>query len=154
MRKALLILSVFILAGSMLAADPIIGAWKLNIAKSKFLPTRPVPKELTEVYRELPDGQIELTWKNTQADGSSILQVFAFPAQGGMVKVLKGDTPNSFVQTRISEDEWWVTYLLEGKQVMTRHKLISKDRKTLRQTLKGVDDEGKSFELMLVYDKQ
>jgi hypothetical protein len=37
MRKAMLLLAVFGLAGSLWAADPIIGTWKLNIAKSKFM---------------------------------------------------------------------------------------------------------------------
>ena len=36
MGRALLLLAVVGLAGSLLAADPIIGTWKLNISKSKF----------------------------------------------------------------------------------------------------------------------
>ena len=51
-------------------------------------------------------------------------------------------------------DEWIVTYLRDGKQVGTRHKKISKDGKTLRQTIRGFDDEGKPFEVLLVLEKQ
>lgn len=37
---------------------------------------------------------------------------------------------------------------------MTRHKVISKDGKILRQTLRGVDDDGKPFEVLLVFNRQ
>jgi len=155
MRKAMVVLAVLSLAGSLWAADPIIGTWKLNIEKSKFTPNDPMnTKEMTETYRELNGDQIELTWKNISRDGSSDLTVLTFPIQGGVAKVQKGDDPNSFVQTRLDPDEWLVTYLRDGKQVLTRHKKISKDGKTLRQTLKGFNDEGKPFEVLLVFDKQ
>jgi hypothetical protein len=49
MRNAMLSLAVFGLASSLLAADLIIGTWKLNLSKSKFAATEKVPKELTEV---------------------------------------------------------------------------------------------------------
>ncbi len=120
MRKALVLLAFLSLAGSLWAADPIIGTWKLNIEKSKFPPDYPnIPKEQTETYRELSGDQIELTYQNVDQDGSSTLLIETYPIQGGMATVQKGDIPYSFVQTRIAQDEWYVTYLLDGKQVIT-----------------------------------
>ena len=64
MRRTMLLLGIFGLAGSLWAADPIIGTWKLNIEKSKFSSAKhPMldltdPKEQTEVYRELDSGRI------------------------------------------------------------------------------------------------
>jgi hypothetical protein len=47
-------------------ADPIIGSWKLNIAKSTFPPTLQAgPKEHTEVYREIEGDQIELIYASS-----------------------------------------------------------------------------------------
>jgi len=54
MRKAILFLTVFASSGSLWAADPIIGTWKLSIEKSQHLPSQLASiKEQTEVYREL-----------------------------------------------------------------------------------------------------
>jgi hypothetical protein len=51
--------------------------------------------------------------------------------------------------------EWLVTYLLQGgKQVATMHKVISKDGKTMRQTIRGFDTDGKPFEQLQVFDRQ
>jgi len=48
MRKLILLLAVFELAGSLYGADnPFIGTWKLNLAKSNF--SGSAPKERTDV---------------------------------------------------------------------------------------------------------
>ena len=160
MRKLLFLLAVFGLAGSLWAADPIVGTWKLNLKKSKISPNGPaiqkeqIPKEMTETYRELSNGRIELTVKDTAIDGSSEMSVFTYPIQGGIVEVKNGDTSRSYVQTRIAPGEWYVTVLEDGKQIRTRHKKISKDGKTMRQTYRGLYYEGKPFELLQVFDKQ
>jgi hypothetical protein len=91
MRKAILLLAMCGLADSLLAADPIVGTWKLNLAKSKFAPNQPdIPKSGTEAYREVEGDQIELTVTRTEADGSSVLSKYAWPDQGGAVKILQG----------------------------------------------------------------
>ena len=93
MRKAILLFGILGLTCSLWAADPIIGTWKLNIAKSKFSSAKhPMlnltpPKEQTEIYRELDSNQVELTWKNTAADGISVTLVFTYSLKGGAVKL-------------------------------------------------------------------
>ena len=156
MRKAFLLLAVLGLTSSLWAADPITGTWKLNLEKSKFSPNfTSIPKEQTETYRELSNGEIELTVKTTIKDGSSEITVFTYPVQGGLVKVAQGNTHQTFwVETRIGLDEWYVTGILDGKQDVIRHKKVSKDGKTLNQTIRSTDDQGKPFELLLVLDKQ
>ena len=154
MRKAILLLAVFGLAGSLWAADPIIGTWKLNVAKSKFSPLGwAAPKEQSETYREI-DGKIELTWKNVETNGTTLVSIITFPSQGGSAKCSQFCMEGvSFVQTLIA-GERYVTYLRDGKQFQTRHKAVSKDGKTMRQTLRSVNDEGQPFELLLVFDRQ
>ena len=158
MRKVIFLLIIILsVPGVLWAADPLIGTWKLNVSKSKYPPNQPAPKEQTETYRELADGQIELTYQSIEKDGSSSLLIENFPLQGGVPKVLKDDSPFSFIQTRIAQDEWLVTYLIDGKQVITRHKKISKDGKTLTQTIRGMFrtiNEGQPFEALLVLERQ
>jgi hypothetical protein len=74
---------VLALASVAMAANPIIGTWKLNLAQSKFAPGQAIPQEQTEVYKEIEGNQIELTYTSKGTDGSSDLLKIIFPAQGG-----------------------------------------------------------------------
>jgi hypothetical protein len=96
-----------------------------------------------------------MTLKSIENDGSSVLLVLTWPAQGGAAKMIKGDLPKniSWVQTLIGA-EWYVTAMQDGKQVGTRHKTASKDGKILRQSVRGTDAQGKPFENILVFDRQ
>jgi len=164
MRKAILFLTVFALAGSLWAADPIIGTWKLNIEKTRELNSgksqnpesaaNPI-KEQIEVYRDLDSERIELTLTRTRTDGTSSVSKLVWPAQGGAVTFLQGDPAGrSLIETLIAPGEWHVTYMRDGKQYMTVQKAVSKDGKTLRQTIKYLDRDGKLLESTTIYDKQ
>jgi len=163
MRKAMLFLAAFACAGSLWAADPIIGTWKLNIEKTlernsgksqiPELAVNPI-KEQTEVYRDLDSERIEITLTRTSTDGTSSVSKLVWPAQGGAVTFLQGDPRGrSLVETLIAPGEWYVTYLREGKQILTLHKAVSKDGKTLVQTFKGVFS-GTPAEIVTVFDRQ
>jgi hypothetical protein len=159
MRKALLLLAFCGLAGSLWAADPIIGTWKLNAAKSKFSPTLlalekdVAPKETTMVIQNFGTDQIEITETGTRTDGSTISQKFRQPRQGGTVEssLAKGI---SFIHTVISESERVGTILQDGKQSQVIHWVVSQDGKTLRSTRRVMDAQGKPAEHMAVYDRQ
>jgi hypothetical protein len=152
---------VLTMAVPAMAADPIIGTWKLNVAKSKFSPAmqaitkRPPPKEYTEVYREIEGDQIEFTTHEILADGSSRSGHLIWPRQGGTVKVLQGGVEGlTYVETLIGPGDWYVTALQDGKQFGIRHKTLSKDGKTKRETITGTDSAGKPFEQIEVFDRQ
>ncbi len=140
MRKALLLFAVFGLADSLWAADPIIGAWKLNVAKSTIPPSESSPKGQTEIYREIDADQIELSVTITQKDGSVVSGKLTWPKQGGTVKVVAGQEPKgrSYVEILIAPGDWYAAALDNGKQSGFIHKTISKDGKTMTQTF---DDE-------------
>jgi hypothetical protein len=148
MRKALLLFAVLGLAGPLWAADPIIGTWKLNIAKSKFSPVllalqkQEAPKERTEVYRELDNGQIEF----------GINRSYTWPRQGGAAKVPK-DYPYAVIEMLIAPGEWYAIFLKDGIQARVIHKIVSKDGNTMTQTT-NVVLFGQTIEEITVYDKQ
>ena len=154
MRKTMLFLPMFTLTCSLWAADPIIGTWKLNIVKSTFSPValalqgQKSPKETTEVYREEGD-LIEMS------DGLPNSDKWTWSRQGGVANrkppVGQGLL---YIETLIEPGHWIATILMNGKQVAIYHKVIDKDGKTMRQTFKGVDPDGKPFEQIQVYDKQ
>jgi hypothetical protein len=154
-RKIVIITVTMLLAMALatagMAADPIIGTWKLNVSRSKGSPY----KEQMEVYREVQGNQIELTVTSTGIAGESRSLLQTFPAQGGVVKVLRGDRQGRFeIETLIAPGEWCMSSLQDGKQQVIRHKIVSKDGREMRTIIKGVDLQGKAIEVSLMYERQ
>ena len=151
----MLFLSVLSLPSILFAVDPIIGTWKMNPAKSKFPSPQLAQKEQTEVYREIGNGRIELTYRNINNDGALTLEVFIFPAQGGTAEVVKGaNAGRSYIETKINSNEWYATCLENGKQLWVLHKAVSKDGNTLVKTSREIDEQGNSLEYHLVLERQ
>jgi hypothetical protein len=132
------------------AADPIIGTWKLDVGSSKFVVAP--PKEQTEVYRETDSGEIEMRLTRLQSDGKSTSTTLMWPSSGGAVHDIDGHLPKeqTLVATSVGPGEWFVTYMRNGKQYLVMHKLISKDGKTMRRTIKGLDAHGHAEEIELL----
>jgi|WetSurMetagenome_2_1015567.scaffolds.fasta_scaffold89525_4 hypothetical protein len=158
MRKAMLLLAILGLVGSLWASDPIIGTWKLNAAKSKFsadflaFEKAVAPKESTLVVRELDADQIEITETGTGTDGSVISQKGTQPKQGGTVSGFAEGM--LFIHTVVSQNERIGTILQNSKQVQVIRWVVSKDGKTLIDTRRSTDSQGKPMEHVIVYDKQ
>jgi len=152
MRKVMLFLMVFCLAGSLWAVDPTVGTWKLNIEESKFRPTVQAPKEQMIVKRELDADQFELVITGMNADGSPIATQMTHPQQGGLVSGLPEGA--MVVLTVVAPGETLTTFLQDGKQVQLHRNTVSKDGKTMQQVIKGTDDQGKPYEETMIYDRQ
>ena len=152
MRKVMFFLAVIGLAGSLWAADPTVGTWKLNIEDSKFQSTAQPPKEQVVEKRELDSSQFELTITGINADGSPISAKMTHSQQGGIVS----GSPEGVmvVLTVVAPGETLTTFLQDGKQVQLHRNIVSKDGKTMRQIIKGMDDQGKPYEEIMVYDRQ
>jgi len=152
MRKAMLLLAIFGLAGSLWAADPSLGTWKLNIAKSKFPATVQAPKEQTLVKRELGADQFELAITGVNADGTPLSAKMTHAQQGGVVSGLSADI--MAVLTTVAPGESLTTFLQNGKQVQMHHNIVSKDGKTMTQRIKYTDDKGQLVDYVGIWDKQ
>ena len=159
MRRLMLFLAVFGLAGSLLAADAFVGTWKFDMAKSKPGPnttaTGKVVKEAILVIGEKGTDR-ESYGKSTYTDGSSALDKWTVPQQGGIVKYQQGGPATGGINfvTRISGSEDYWTGLQDGKQVSVGHWTVSKNGKEIRGAGKGMDAQGKPYEESWVGYKQ
>lgn len=139
-------------------ADPTIGTWKLNLGKSSLISIPAYnmvpPKEQTESYRQMEDGRIQLLATTTNSDGSVVSSTFSWPAQGGAVQFQQPNAAQARVMTLLAPGEWVLTIMVDGRQGATRHKVVSKDGKTMRHTVKVVDPQGKLVQQVEVYDRQ
>jgi hypothetical protein len=155
MRKAMLCMAVIGLASLLWAADPSVGTWKINAAKSKLSPTSLGPKEGTLVIRELGADEFELTLSGVQSNGSKVSEKMTWSQKGG---VLKSSTAaaagESNIVTMIAPGEWYTTYMKDGKQTSFLHSSISKDGKTMTVRVKGTDEQGKPVEEFMICERQ
>ena len=151
MRKTMLLLAVFALTGSLWAADPIIGTWKLNTAKSKDPGKKLTKKEKTAIVREFNVDQIEFIENGIKTDGTKYSTKAVFPKQGGAAI---GDKTGSSVLIFIGPGDWCFAALQNGKQVGIAHVVVSKDGKSAIETVRDTDAKGKVSEMLLVYEKQ
>ncbi len=157
MHKLLYLISAFLLAASLFAAEPFAGTWKLNIAKSKFGgPIKP-PKEVTMAIQEQGE-QDAATVKGVAGDGSPISTKYTVIRTGGEEKFSEGGPPagTSEVLAKRKADARSADFTrsLDGKIIETTHVVLSDDGKMFRQIIKGTDVQGKAFEAMQVWDRQ
>jgi len=157
MKAAVIAAFIIWLPCSGYAADPIIGAWKLDTAKSRLSNSPTTPKELTDMYVETAQGTIELTRNGIQIDGAAIFSKWSWPKQGGVAqRILPDPLPKetSFVAVLVAPGKWYVSIMNAGKQISFYGKDISKDGKILRITLKGMDEKGDPFDELFVFRRQ
>jgi hypothetical protein len=161
MRKTMLLLAFLGLAGSLHGADPIIGTWKLRVAKSKSPAQQLALKELTEIYKEIEPDKIELIRTGIGADGSPFFEKYAYPRQGGTVdRIFVGGEDNfsnrdtNTIGIFVTLGEWYTAFLKSGTQYMLIHKIISKDGKTMYQTVRVIDEKGVPVEGQSFFDRQ
>ena len=70
MRHTKLVFALLGFAATLVAADPTVGTWKLNTAKSKYSPG-PAPTSATITYEDTADG-IKRTGENVLPDGTKL----------------------------------------------------------------------------------
>ena len=147
-RLALVLLAV---AGALVAADPFVGTWKVNPAKSKYT-SGAGPKEQTVTISEA-GGDLDITVKGTAMDGKPISSHFTIPASGGPGKLI--ESPYEAVSgKRMGADERETSYTKGGKVVYTTHAKLSKDGRTLTVHSKGASPTGQMVDGTVTYEKQ
>jgi hypothetical protein len=153
MKKALafIVLAAVFCAGTAFAADPILGTWKLNVAKSKFSPNAALTSA-TRTYTET-NGLYTLDQKLTSADGKEMSYQIHY-RNGKDEK----DTATSFVDAthanKIDANTWDFDLKKNGKVVGRVHRVVSADGKTLTVHNTGTQVSGSKGDETLVFDKQ
>ena len=151
MRKLLCLLALLAFATPLFAAEPFAGTWTLNTAKTKYTTGTP-PKNVTIVIEEQgPNLQVTVT--GTNSDGSPISVKFTVPISGGAGSVQEGDF-NGITSKPVSANVRDNSYTKDGKEMRSRHFVISKDGTTMTSKVKGTSPNGSPVDGTDVYDKQ
>src|ERR1700686_873767 len=131
-------------------ANPLLGTWKLNVAKSKYTGT-PMPKEMTRTV-EADGDSVKYTYAGTGREGSSISYGFTVKYDGKDYP-MTGNSPGGIDMIaikRVNANTYEATQKKAGKVAANTKVEVSKDGKVATITSKGTD----STSYVAVYDKQ
>ena len=150
-RIAVMALAVsFMAAGACFAANPHLGTWKLNEAKSKPVPG--MGKNTTVVYADQKD-KIKVTVDGVDKDGKPTHSVWVGKFDGKAYPV-KGNLPYNSVAYRVVNDRTNdITAMKDGKTMWSGRITVAADGKSRTVTINGTDANGKKFKGKAVYDK-
>jgi len=138
--------------GTAIAADAVVGTWKLNLAKSTFSPG-PAPKSQTRTYVESPQGMM-VTVKTTAADGKESTTTLTLKDDGKPYPMSGNPDVDAVSAKRVDALTLNSTQTKAGVTVGTAVRTVSKDGKTLTFAQKGTHANGAKFDDVSVYDKQ
>jgi hypothetical protein len=148
---SLALITGLLFAGPALAADPIVGTWKLNVAKSKFS-TGQEMKASTRVYAEA-NGVYTLDQKVTGADGKEMSYRVEYSNGKDMKQSMNGPLDTTHAK-KIDANTWDFDLKKDGKVVGHVHRVVSADGKTLTVHNTGMMLSGVTGDQTLVFDKQ
>jgi hypothetical protein len=145
-------------------ADPLLGTWKLNLAKSDYsqVPMY-TPRSITRTFLAPREGELRFTVDEVTAvanpvtglsSGASIHIEWGgkydgkdYPATGAI-----GYDSVAVKRSIAGALEW--TFKKGGKLFLTATSSVSRDGKTLTITWTGKNQQGKTITVLHVYDKE
>ncbi len=138
-------------AAACLAANPEMGTWKLNEAKSKF---KPGTTKNTMVVYEAAGDQVKVTVNGVNARGKPTRSQWTGKFDGKNYPVT-GD-PNSDARSykKIGDRTLEMTIWNHGRVVGRGRIVVSADDRSRTVTASGTDNRGDDFSSTAVYDKQ
>ena len=135
-----------------MAANPVVGTWQLNLAKSKFSPG-PAPKTDTRTYTESADG-ITMIWKSVAADGKEMNVKSTFKTDGKDYPLTGSANFDTLSLKQVDSHTVHSIQKKGGKVVGETTRTVSKDGKELTLASKGSTTDGVAYDNVMVYDKK
>ena len=132
--------------------DPVVGTWRLNVAKSKF-PAGAAPQSQTRTYTQSADGT-SVTVTGVAADGAAISQKSTFKYDGKDYPYTGSSDWDALSLTRVNGSTVNSKMKLAGKTVGTTVRSISDHGKKLSLTTNAKHTDGKRYHWVAVFDRQ
>ena len=153
---------VAISVGSWGADDPILGTWKLNVAKSKFATGHP-PKSLMQRFERAGDG-LKYIEDEVNEKGEHTTLVYIANYDGKEVPLMTGSGEYVGRFIKLKKIDAYTTEIIsrtpsatktgKGGVILTFQHVVSKDGKTRTITVADTSRPGKPGDDIRVYEKQ
>lgn len=132
--------------------NPDVGVWKLNVAKSKYVPG-PGPRSQTRTVVPLPDGKgVKVTIEGVSGSGKTINYTYVTNYDGADSPLTGVGFPsdaNTIAVKRINANTTTQTDKKDGQVILQVTRVVSEDGKV--ETIHG---KGKGITNLVVYEKQ
>jgi hypothetical protein len=150
-------MAAVLFSGSLFAADPFVGTWKLNLAQSKPAPVPPgmTVKEQTFVIQAIGE-RYAIAVNSTMENGSIMTSQYSVPVQGGPITYsdVARSAGTSVAMKRINDNTIEIVTTRDKKVVASNRITVEANGKTMRDEENGVDAQGKAIQALYVSDKQ
>jgi len=133
------------------AAEPNMGTWKLNDAKSKFPPG--ATKNTTVVYEAAGDN-VKVIVDGIDKDGKAVHNEWTGKFDGKDYPVTGDPTYDARSYKKVDDHTMDLTVKMGGKVTVTGRIVAAADGKSRTVTLNATDSSGKKVTSTAVYDKQ
>ena len=134
-------------------ADPLLGMWKLNLAKSDY-GALPLPRSIIRTFRAPREGEIAFTVNEVTASGESIHIEWAGRYDGKHYPATGARSYDSVAVKRSSAGTLEWTLEKGGRLAGTETSSVSQDGKTLTVTWAGKNPQGETIAVVHVYDRE
>ena len=153
-RVAALVLAMSVVSVGLWAQnDPLIGTWKLNLAKSSYSPGPAMRSEILTFAPFSKDG-VKVTVAQVNAEGKHILTEYSSKFDGNFTPLTGVADADAVALKRIDANTTERLYKKDGKVNSTVRRVVSKDGKTLTNTATGTNGKGQEVHNVTVFDKQ
>ena len=135
--------------------NPLIGTWKLNVAKSKYSPGPP-PRSNTVIWEAVGQG-LRSRGEGVDAQGNPTKTDFGVISFDGKSYPVTGQPAydaSSYKLVNASTYTYEATRTKAGRVVRTLTSVPSADGKSRTLTITGVDEKGQQINNVVVFDKQ
>ena len=155
MKRGMFVLGALVFcfcAGGAFAADVFGGNWKVNLAKSKYVPG-PAPKGPNFSKIDAIEGGLKFTNDGVNAEGKPTHSEWSGKFDG-KDNTVKGDPARDTAALKKIDDRTFeITNMKGGKVVGTIRVVFSRDGKTRTQTGQGTNAQGIKTNNTVVYEK-
>ncbi len=140
----------FLAGATCCAADPQMGTWKLNEAKSKITPG--TAKNTTVIYKSM-FGQVKVTSDGIDANGKPAHNEWSGKFDGKDYPVTGDANSDTRSYTKVNDRTLNLAVKKGGKVTVTGRIVVSADGKSRTASVSGTTPKGKKFKNTAVYDK-
>jgi len=148
--KAILVMALWLIAGSAFAASPLMGTWKLDESKSKLDPA--MGKNTTVIYAQ-EGSKVKITVDRVNAKGKPTHNEWVGKFDGKDYPVMRDQAFDARAYHQVNDRTLDMTLKKNGKVVGTGLVTVSSDGKTRTVQLDAMTPKGKKTHTVGVYNK-